>query len=145
MKYAKIVPVSATGVVNSRYVQPSPDLPLDGDWKITVSADGGFAFVLVGDLPVAGSTYNTVQTVNISSLLGRQDNHIHLNVWNDGTGSHEWAFAVKRDDTVVWTEETVVPNGTRGRSHHIHLVIDDSGNVYPVLDLPVDYLGRTTG
>lgn len=144
LAYARTLRVSSSGEI-SDHVPPVPPDPLDGNWEVSIRANSGFAFVLVNQLPVTGSTNNVTQTVAISHLLGRTTNHIHLNTWDDGLGNHEWFFTIRRDGAIVWENEMSVSNGPRGRSHHMQLVIDEHGKIYPLLDLPIDYNERPTG
>ncbi len=139
--YNKIIQVSASGVI-SEYQQVPPPTPPDGDWELTIRASGGFAFALIDKLPVAGSTNNTTQTINITSLLDEQINHIHFNAWDDGSGNHEWYFAVSRNGSILWENTMQVGDGTRGLSKYIHLIIDETSNVNPLpqLALPFSYL-----
>lgn len=144
--YTETLKVSPSGEI-TEYDQALPSTTLDGNWELTVQASGGFAFVLLDNLPIVGSTNNIAQKINLTdlNLLGEQDNHIHLNTWNNGLGTHEWHFSIEKDNIVVWQSDMIIPDGIRGRSHHIHLVIDENGNVYPLLDLPIDYQDRSNG
>lgn len=142
--YQRIVKVSKQGAI-SDYEQSPPPTTLDGNWELTIRANGGFAFALTDKFPVAGSTNNSTQTINITDWLGKQANHIHLNAWSDGNGNHEWYFAISKNGDILWENTKQLENTSRGRSKYIHLIIDEDGNInsFPKLNLPFSYLPRS--
>jgi hypothetical protein len=136
LTYTNTLRVSPSNEV-TRYEHPAPINPLDGDWELSVSADGGFAFVLIDNLPVAGSTYDKEQTVNVSHLLGEQQNHIHLNTWNDGGGTHRWDFAIKRNGEIIWETRSQIDDGHRGHGYYKHVIITAEGEIEELLSVPL--------
>lgn len=144
IRFAEIVEMTANGEFVSKTQDP-PSIPIAEEWYVQVRALGGSGFILVDNLPVAGSTWNQARWVEVSELLGTQENHLHSNAWNDGRGVHEYYFAIRRGEEIVWENEGKTDDSPRGRSHHLHLVIDENGQIYPLLDLPVDYQSRMSG
>jgi hypothetical protein len=144
LTFTKIVLVDSEGTYTD-YQQPLPGTQLDGDWSVEFRVNRGLGFVLVENLPVVGSIRNISQTRNISDLLGQQDNYIHLNVWGEQTGTLEWSFVIRNGGNTVWQNQMTIENAPRRRVHHILLVIDADGNVYPKYDYPINYLDRTRG
>jgi hypothetical protein len=142
--YRKILRVTPSGQV-IEYEQTNPDLPLEGDWSVQIRTNNGIGFVLVDNLPVAGSIGNRDQIVTITNLLGRFENKVHLNIWADGGGTLDLYFAIRNGENVLWQYQINLNNPTRGRIYHGIIAIDADGNVYPKLDLPVDYDDRTRG
>ena len=142
--YQHILKISPLDEVTD-YQQEAPSPTIDGNWYVLVRAHGGIGFVLVDKLPVSGSVHDQAQWVEITSLLGQFENHVHFNAWNDGVGRFDWYSAIKRGDQIVWEDQMQIPDGPCMRVRHIELVIDAKGNVYPTLDLPVDYTDRRRG
>ncbi len=142
--FTKIVQVSSDGTV-MEYQQPTPGIPLEGVWTVELKVNNGMGFALVDNIPVIGSIDNISQSVDISDKLGQQDNYINLNVWGEQSGTLEWFFSIKNGGTTVWENQMTIENAPKERIHHILLVIDANGNVYPKYDYPVDYLDRTRG
>lgn len=142
--YRHTLRVSQSGEV-SDVPQPSPSPVINDTWYIQLRTNGGMSFALVDNYPVAASLDNQSQWIEITSLLGQFDNHIHFNAWNDGSGTFDWYYAIRKGTQVVWENQAQVLNGARGVAHHTELVIDKDGNVYPKLDYPVDYQDRSRG
>lgn len=93
--------------------------------------------MLLDNQPIAGSTNATAQTLNISELLGEEENTLHLNTWNDGSGIHDWSFVLRRDGEVVWEASSEVENEPRGAAYYNRIVIGAEGNVVDPLDVPL--------
>lgn len=142
--YRHTLRVSQSGEV-SDFVQPPPSPVISDTWYIQVRANGGMSFALVDNYPVVGSINDQSQWIEITNLLGQFDNHIHFNAWNDGSSTFDWYYAIRKGAQVVWENQAQVLNSSRGVAHHIELVIDKDGNVYPKLDFPVDYQDRARG
>lgn len=142
--YQHTLRVSPAGPVVD-YSPPLPSPSINGSWSVQVRANGGMAFALVDNQPVAGSTYNQAQWVEITSRLGQYDNHVTFNAWDNGGSTFAYYLAIKSGDQVVWESQQQVTGGSRGRAYHQQLVIDANGAVYPQLDYPVDYKQRSRG
>jgi hypothetical protein len=144
LAFTKVVEVSPDGNY-SEYDQSEPEDKLEGDWKLELRVNNGLGFALVDYTPVVGSIKNYLQIINISELLGQKENLIHLNIWGEQSGTLEWYFAIKNGDDTVWQNQVILENAPRERIHHMLLVIDEDGNVYPKFDYPADYINRTRG
>jgi exopolysaccharide biosynthesis protein len=128
IRFAKTFTVTQDGDF-VQYVQAPPDTQLEGNWELTVRSNGGFAFILLDNLPIAGSTNNKTQTLNISNLLGQGDNHIHLNSWADGNKPHTLNFELKKNGVVLWQTNKKFEHINRGLGYYLHLVINSNGTV----------------
>lgn len=136
--YAHVLKISEDGALRN-FVQSPPDEQLPGRWSVRVHASSGLAFALVDKTPVAGSTWNSEHTVDVTSLLGKKNNFLHFNAWNDGGGTHEWSFAIEKDGVVVWQDQGTVSDGKRGRSAYRQITINREGKVLQAVTLRVPF------